>query len=675
MSKQQYFAAKPATEAAGIVLSKCDRWFNTLEKNGYLEKLKQMWLAYYGAYYSDISSGHRIIFSGEQGEITNLPVNHLRNLGKHIKNMITANRPALQARATNTDSKSLIQTKLANNLLDYYLREKRLEDYFDRAVESAIVMGTGFVKMDWNATSGEIYDFNEDTHTPIYEGDVEFKNLSPFDIAFDSMKEDNIHDWVVCRTWKNKFDLIAKYPEYEDRILGIETKDKIQQFSYANNTFGDETDDIPVYEFYHRKTESLPDGRYMLILDGDLVLLDSPMPYRKLPVYRISAGDIMGTPYGYSDLFDVLPIQDAINSLYSTILTNQNAFGVQNVLVPRGADIEEENLSGGLNIISYNQAAGKPEPLNLTQTPAEVFNFLGMLEKTSETISGVNSVARGNPESSLKSGNALALVQSMALQYMSGLQQSYVKLMEDVGTGLVLMLRDFAAVPRIAIISGIENKTIISKFTGDDLEMVNRVIVDVGNPLSKTTAGRVQMAEQLLQMGLIKSPEQYFSVMNYGKLETMTDGIDRQLLLIRDENERMLNSEKASAIYTDAHALHIKEHRDILSDTELRKDPQLVQLVLDHIQEHIELLKGTDPATLNMLGEQSLQPAPAPNQAPPQEQPTDGSLNGQTAETLQPSPNAYQDPSQATGVDVPQPASPPAPFQDLPTNPQNMIPQ
>lgn len=170
----------------------------------------------------------------------------------------------------------------------------------------------------------------------------------------------------------------------------------------------------------------------MLMLDSDLVLIDTPMPYRKLPVYRISAGDIMGTPYGYSDLFDVLPLQDAINSLYSTILTNQNAFGVQNVLVPRGSDVNEENLGGALNILSYNAQFGKPEALNLTQTPAEIFNFVEKLERTAETLSGVNSVARGNPESSLKSGNALALVQSMALQYMSGLQQSYVKMVEDV---------------------------------------------------------------------------------------------------------------------------------------------------------------------------------------------------------------------------------------------------
>ncbi len=86
-----------------------------------------MWAAYNGAYYSTVQNGHKISFSGEQGEIANLPVNHLRNIAQNILVMITATRPAMEARAVNTDYKSLVQTKLANGLLDYYMREKRLE--------------------------------------------------------------------------------------------------------------------------------------------------------------------------------------------------------------------------------------------------------------------------------------------------------------------------------------------------------------------------------------------------------------------------------------------------------------------------------------------------------------------------------------------------------------------
>lgn len=627
MSENVYFAAQPPNKAAAMLLTKANSWYNQLYTNGYLNKIRSMWLAYHGAFNSSVLNGHQITFGGEQGELVNLNVNHIRNIGTHMIRMITNNRPAMQARATNKDYKSLIQTKLANDLLDYYLREKRLEKYLERAVEYAVVLGSGYIKMEWNATTGEIHDINDETGAAIYEGDVQFYNMSPYDVVFDTSREDQNHDWVICRTFKNKFDLAAKYPEFADRIKGLQTKSDTHRYRMDMMTY-DETDDVPMYEFYHKRTESMPDGRYLLFLDSNLVLMDSPMPYRTLPVYRISPSDILGTPYGYTPLFDVLPLQDAVNSLYSTVMTNQNAFGVQNIYIPRGADVSFKSLEGGLNLIEGNAQAGKPESLNLTDTPAEIFNFIKTLETQMETLSGINSVSRGNPEASLKSGAALALVQSMSLQFMSGLQSQYIQLLEDVGTGLINMLKDFASVPRIAMIAGKSNRAYIEReFSGDDLEQVNRVIVDAGNPLAKTTAGKVQLAESLIQYGIIKTPEQYFSVLSSGRLDTMTDDTERELILIEGENERMAEGRATIVSAVDQHRMHIKMHKTLLSDPDLRDDQALSKIVLNHIQEHIEALRNTDPGVLAIIGEEPIgpqgggqsspQPPGGPGNAPP----------------------------------------------------------
>lgn len=607
MQDNRYFAAQPSEETASELLSKAEFWFQQLDSTGYVQKLRESWRAYHGAYYGD---GHRIQFGGEQGELAHVAVNHYRNIASHMLTMVTANRPAMTARSTNTDYKSLVQTKLANGLLDYYMREKRLEKYLKTAVEYAIVLGSGYIKMEWNATSGEIWDYNEETQTPIYEGDVQFSNLSPFDVVFDSTKETAEHDWVVTRSFKNKYDLAAKYPEFYDEISALPTKSDIYKFRF-DVMYYTETDDVPVYEFYHKRSEALPNGRYMLFLSNDIVLYDDAMPYRSLPVYRIAPGDVLGTPYGYTPMFDLLPIQDAINSLYSTILTNQSAFGVQNILNPRGSDVVVSQLAGALNVIDYNPGVGKPEALNLTYTPKEVFDFLRILENAAETVSGVNSVARGQPEPSLRSGNALALIQSMALQFMSGLQQNYVQIIEDVGTGLINMLKDFAATPRVAAIVGKDNRTALKEFTGDDLALVNRVIVDLGNPLAQTKAGRVQMAENLLQYQRI-TPEQYFTVLNTGNLEVMTDSIQRELFLVKAENEKLIDGQPVKAMDIDEHLLHIKEHKCVLSDPDLRMDEELAERVLNHIKDHINALREVDPGLLQIIGETPLPPVAPP---------------------------------------------------------------
>lgn len=611
-SSDKYFANLPPDERVSVLNRKVDDWSQTLLTNGYYDKLHTMWSAYHGVFYNE---AHQINFGGEQGELTELAINHMRNIAQHIINMITATRPSMQARSVNTDYKSLVQTKLANGLLDYYLRDHRLENYLKIAVEYAVVMGTGYILKEWNATTGEVYDFNEELNIDIREGDLEFSNKSPLDVYFDTHREDQNHDWFIARSFKNRHDLVAKFPEKTDEILSVPTKDKMDNKTMLNYA-GNGTEQIAVYEFYHKRTESVPDGVYQLFLSNETSLLSSALPYRELPLYCIAPNYFLGTPFGYTPMFDLLPIQDAVNSLYSTVLTNQSAFGVQSIAVPIGSNINMSQLSSGLNVIQYNPQAGEIKPIQLTQTPKEIFDFIAILEKAMETVSGVNAVSRGNPDPQLRSGNALALVQSMTLQFISGLQQSYVGLIEDLGTGIINTLKDHANVPRIAAIIGKNNRTELKEFTGDDLSSINRVVVDIGNPLARTTAGRVEMAEQLLQMGAIKTPEQYFMVINTGSLEVMTEDVTSQLYLIKSENERMVSKGRVAALITDEHALHIKEHATVLSDPDLRFDQELFAMVSGHIQEHIDLLKNTDPNLLLILGQQPLQPSG--QQGPPQ---------------------------------------------------------
>lgn len=600
--KSDYFAAQDAKETASILLQRTASFYKNTRYNDYLEKIHKAWAFYHGNFYQ--GSSHETSFTGEVDELVQLPVNHYRNIAQHIFNMITANRPVMESRAINTDYKSLAQTYLANGVCEYYMREKNLESCIKNAVEYAVVMGSGFIKLAWNATAGELYDFDEESGEFNYEGDLEFSNLSPLDVVVDGTKDSWDNDWVVVRTYKNRYDLMAKYPEHANAIKGLPSKNDLtnQRLGGWSN---DETDDIPMYEFFHRRTEALPDGRYMLFLDDAIDLLDAKLPYRVIPIFRIAPGNILGTPYGYTPMFDIYPLQEMANSLYSAIATNQTAFAVQSLWVPDGSNIAVNSLGEGMQIIT---GAAKPEPLQLTSTPAEAFKFLEMLVQSMETISGVNSVTRGNPEASLKSGTALALVQSMSLQFMSNLQQSYVKLVEDVGTSLIQILKDFAQTPRIIALVGKNKRPLLKEFTGEKISSINRVVVDVGNPLSRTIAGRVQMAEQMLQMKLLKSPEQYFQVIETGRLDTAFEGEMMELLLIKSENEQMLDGEPPIVSPLDSHSLHIKEHKSVLADPDLRRDPVLVKVALDHIESHLNMLRTTDPALLQIVGQQQLPP-------------------------------------------------------------------
>ena len=212
------------------------------------------------------------------------------------------------------------------------------------------------------------------------------------------------------------------------------------------------------------------------------------------------------------------------------------------------------------------------------------------------------------------------MIQSNAIQFMSGLQQAYITQIENVGLGMLQILIDFAHSPRIANIVGESGRSYMETFKGEDLRDINRVVVDAANPLTKTISGRTQMADNLLQYQLLKDPNQYMNIINTGKLEVGTEEVTKELNLIKGENEGLLRGEPQYSVMTDSHVKHINSHKSVLDDPILRQNPKLVQMTLDHIQSHIELLKSSDPNTLMALGQQPIAPSapPVPQQGNPQ---------------------------------------------------------
>lgn len=597
-----YFARKPRGEIAKQIQDKIDDYVRWLKETGRLYLYRRS----FEYYYRGMIKGGRLWASGLQDEFLNVSVNHYRNILLHILSGATNQRPTFNPVATNTDYKSQAQTKVSRGVLDYYNREKKVEVFLKKAGEFGLIFGQSFIILGWDTELGEDYAVSPDGKK-IKEGDVTISVHGPLSMAYDYALEDaGQSDWHIARSLRNKYSMAAKYPQYADKIIAqrLDANDIIDRSTIGN--FASYGDLIYVDTLIHRKTPVVPEGRIVECIGSDIVTVDSALPYDGMPVYRLAPEDVAGSTSGYSIAFDLLPIQEIVDKLYSTILTNQGNFGVQNIWTQPGGGIAVTDLGGGLNSIS---SPTKPEVLQLLSTPQEIFSFLEKVEKVMEIISGVNSVSRGNPDSSLKSGSALALVASQAIQFNSNFQQSYNRLLEDVGTGIIKILASFAKTKRMIAISGKANAGYMQEFSSADLTNISRVQVEMGNPLSRTTAGKLQIAESLLGQGLLKTPQEYIQVLMTGNLEPLVEGDQSQLLLIRSENEELSKGKAVPALITDSHKLHIIEHGVVLSSPASRANPMIVNAALAHIQQHLDLMRTSDPAILILNGEQPIPPA------------------------------------------------------------------
>lgn len=546
-----------------------------------------------------------------------LNINHFRAILKHLLSLVTAQRVVPEPIATNTDYKSQAQVNFCKNVLRYLNKEKKFDAQFQAATETALLLGAAYIAREWDAKLGEKYAEDPATGESKQKGDVVTGVYNWLDVIFDfasgSYEDAN---WLILRKYVNRWDLMAKFPAYSDQIraMSVAPETKRHRLGHIINEKNDDL--IPLYTFHHKKTPAVPNGRTTLFLDSNTCLFDGSLPYKRVPVSRISSDSQIDSAFAYSISMDLLPIQKVYNALCSAVCTNQAAFGVQNILIPRDAAISLSQLTEGLNAIYYDPLVtngAKPEALNLLMNKAEVFQWIEYLEKKMAQISGVNDTIQGQPEANLKSGTALAFVASQALTFISPLSRSYHDLISDTWTGVLDILKEYATTPRMVLISGVANKAEAKQFSNKDLENIDRVIVEDGNPLTQTLAGRIQVAQDLVQAGL-STKEEYLNVLTTGQLEPVYQYDNAQVMRIKEENEQLQKGQKVMVMSSDNHPLDIREHMVLLNSPEVRNDPDpnnpVKLAVTAHILEHLNMWTMMDPRLMAALNIQAAPPPP-----------------------------------------------------------------
>jgi hypothetical protein len=352
--------------------------------------------------------------------------------------------------------------------------------------------------------------------------------------------------------------------------------------------------------------------------------METQLPYDRLPIERIVVHEIPGTGYGRSPIYDLIAPQEALNLLNSCILTNLNATALQMICVPEGYNINASDMQSGVLFVTYPQGMTPPQGISLSALPPQLGQFAQSLQVTMNNIVGVSDVARGQTASPYAAGTSLALQGAMSAQNQGPVLTQFQHFAGRVATLLLKILRTYAVNPRTLAIIGKDKSTNVL-YSQDDLEDFDRIYVTPGNPLASTTAGKLQMAQDLAQKGLLTDPHDYMMVAKTGNLDYVMDPIEKELEFIQRENELLRDGQNLTPLFLDNHAEHIAHHRELTQDTDLRlptvspQQAKVLQAIMDHIQQHQQMMQQSGPGA---------QPAPAGAQAPPNSSPNGKSTQG-----------------------------------------------
>lgn len=648
-STKYWAASEDSGECVNGIKDRITRYREWLKESGRSQRMLRAWRAFYGYAPDGTGDTSMIRPSGEQGEFIDVTTNDYAILVRQTAVLTTANKPAFKAIATNSDYNSLAQAQFAQGLLEYYDKLHAIGDRDYEAVLVGLITSEGWQVQGWDASAGKsLTDFAEGQ--PTKDGDVQVFSLTPYDVVYDPDAHDtDSFQWIAFRRRFNRFDLAKTYPEQADRLshnFGGDSKsdwaDEIFDLRSRNGYRRDtEPDLIWVWEFRHLPTPALPNGRLIKMVDNECILfdsigktkdesgqvipgqvVDSGYPYTELHAYRLSPEVVVGSAAGHTAHFDLLSLQECLDTVATQAATAANAGGISNMWCGPGGAPTLSSVVGSMNFLTSQQ---KPERMEGPTLSAQVMEFESFLERRMMRIGGQSDVSMGEVPKGMP-GNLAALLEAKSVQYHSRLQASYARMLERSRTGMLKLLKRFATTPRVAMLAGKSNTWAFKEWSSQDIAGIDRVIVESVNAMSQTYAGRRADAELLLQHGLVPNAQQYLTLVATGRIEPMLDAPEQNLMRIRQDVELLqkgiglppVDQAKSLVLGTpqfvddgkphiwplisDTHWLDIPENLSVLSTPEARSNPEVTKAVLEVVQERMRLWKTCDPLLQQLNG-------------------------------------------------------------------------
>lgn len=614
MTMETYFAMLEGQELTSALIERVRRYQRHILSSGYYAlgvKSVQFIQGMDAKGYSSAELRRR----GPRGEYTSIKVPHYASLFNNFIANLNGQRVVLDPQPGSEEWQASEQARRAKGVLEDEL-DSGLEETLLEAVDNAVQMGMAWTVVDFDPEAGPSLMPDPDTGAPVHGGALTYHTYQPQDYAFDveARGPKDIH-WGIGRRWWEGHDLAAAFPDKAQEILSTRGGSSLEREVdiQAATMPGVGTDPmirtrVPLYEFRHAPTPACPNGRIAWFLSSGTLLFATDLPFvdaegtRRMCVRRLALKTIKGTAFGFTPLWLLMALQEAQDMLASIELTNYRAHGVGLILNPRGSDITPRKVAMGLSVLDHTPNL-KPELANFTTQPIDIAGAQERTVGAMQNIVNVSAIDRGDPPASLKSGSALLFVKATTAQAMQPYMNTMAKHHEGVGEDYLFVFAVFVRYKKPVRVRG-ELAERTEEVSGEDIGGVSRVKLQLGNPLTRSLAGQIQIATDLMMNKLI-SKDEYLEIMGGGGIDKMLKATSTQQTLLEQENSWLRVGKLPVVAPTDNHPFHITRHAVELNSQQARQNPAQRQTILQHIQQHLDAWRQAtmmNPGLLEALG-------------------------------------------------------------------------
>lgn len=438
-----------------------------------------------------------------------------------------------------------------------------------------------------------------------YEGKVVVEPCSAFEVYPDPLAQTlDQCQWLVQAKVRKLDYFRTRYPERGHLVkeegawlMSVQYEQRIQSM---NNTGMNSAATQMQMEnaaielsYYEKRSRKHPRGRHVVLANG-VILDDKDLAVGEIPFAKFDDILVAGKYYSEATITHARPLQDQYNRTLTRRAMWSNRLLAGKYIAARGHGLHEEALDDSSGeVIEYDYVPGATEPhaVAAPNMPEYAYKETESLKKSLFEIFGLSEVSRGQlPSAGIPAVGMQLLLEQDETRIGIEVEQ-HEHAYAWMGKLMLLFAARYFKTERNLVKKGIDNDTVISKFTGEDLPKNPQVFVVRGSTIPTSLALRRTEIMNAFGQGLLGNPqdplvrEKVSGMMEYGDTNGLWKDSALDSSMLRRWIQMIEQCEMPQINKGDNHAYLIKGLNDYRkSDKGQDLDPQckaILQATLD----------------------------------------------------------------------------------------------
>jgi hypothetical protein len=484
---------------------------------------------------TSLESSFGVGMPGPDGSGADMNVAYTFRNFRFIHAQMSSNPPSVVMRPTSSDQEDHRKADAADRIVRWAIRHYQMQEKVDQLSLHCLLYGTGALKTIWDATKGDIIDFDQETEELTLEGDVSLTVPFIWNLFLDpDAKSISDIKFVIERVYMDFAEAVVRWPDKQDILKKARVEKKSGQTQGRDSQLdNNHYNSVELLEYWETGLASNGYlGRFCITTaEGDVVQSTRPSPFRfkragavskieamdisddekeariakipeqaRLPYHILTEIDVPNMAWGRSFIEYTSGLQDNLNRLDSARLDNLQAHSVARLIVPESAEIADDGLSN--SPWDVTKIAGNQPPYFMS-APQMMPDMTPMRQ---DMVSGINDVSGMNESMFGQQSREQA---AAAMQYATNqgntirrrLFNKYVLVVESIfGIGILNLIRKHWTTERTINVLGKEKALEAIDLKGADIDGGYDVVGEYGVSLSLDPITRRQEIMQMQPM-------------------------------------------------------------------------------------------------------------------------------------------------------------------------------